>query len=141
MPDRGFREEAARCLEAAKRAKYQNSRAGLVRLAARFLELAGQPRIDFDALLADYNAQQMMPTPSSGSASQQQQRVQPKDDKKDRPPQFGALSDRLSRNFALTLAPSPAAASCLQAPVAERPTALPPDFKGERHGSGKRTFL
>jgi hypothetical protein len=29
----------------------------------------------------------------------------------------------------------------LQASVAERPTALPPDFKGERHGSGKRTFL
>jgi hypothetical protein len=27
-----------------------------------------------------------------------------------RPPQFGVLSDRLSRNFALTLGPSPAAA-------------------------------
>jgi hypothetical protein len=67
MPDRRetFREEAARLLEAAKQAKDQNSRAGLVRLAARFLELAGRPRIDFDALLADYNAQQMMPMPSS----------------------------------------------------------------------------
>jgi hypothetical protein len=73
-------------LEAAKQAKDQNSRAGLVRLAARFLELAGRPRIDFDALLADYNAQQMMPMPSSESASQQQQRIQPKNDKKDRPP-------------------------------------------------------
>ena len=72
MPDRGetFREEATRAPDWSG-------------LAARFLELAGQPRIDFDALMADYNAQQMMPTPSSGSASQQQQRVQPKDHKKE----------------------------------------------------------
>jgi hypothetical protein len=86
MPDRRetFREEAARCLEAAKQSKDENSRAGLVRLAAKFLELAGQPRIDFDALLADYNAQQMMPPPSSELVVQQQQQAQPKaDDKKE----------------------------------------------------------
>jgi hypothetical protein len=51
MPDRRetYREEAARCFEAANQSKDQNSRAELVRLAAKFLELAGQPRIDFDA--------------------------------------------------------------------------------------------
>ena len=78
-----LREDAARCLEAAKQSK--DSRAELVRLAAKFLELAGQPRIDFDALLADYNAQQMMPTPPPESGlqqQQQQQQVQPKDDDK-----------------------------------------------------------
>jgi hypothetical protein len=80
-----LREEAARCLEAAKQSKESNSRAELVRLAANFLELAGQPRIDFDALLADYNAQQMMPRPPAESVvqqQQQQQQVQPKDDHK-----------------------------------------------------------
>jgi hypothetical protein len=66
-----LREEAARCLEAAKQSKDSNLRAELVRLAANFLELAGQRRIDFDALLADYNAQQMIPPqrPSSSSNS------------------------------------------------------------------------
>jgi hypothetical protein len=80
-----LREEAARCLEAAKQSKDSNVRAELVRLAANFLELAGQPRIDFDALLADYNTQQMMPTPLPESVvqqQQQQQQVQPKDDDK-----------------------------------------------------------
>jgi hypothetical protein len=80
-----LREEAARCLQAAKQSKDSNSRAELVRLAANFLELAGQPRIDFDALLADYNFQQMMPTPPPESGvqqQQQQQQVQPKDDDK-----------------------------------------------------------
>jgi hypothetical protein len=79
-----LREEAARCLEAAKQSKDSNLRAELVRLAANFLELAGQPRIDFDALLADYNAQQMMPTPPPASVVQQQQQrqVQLKDDDK-----------------------------------------------------------
>jgi hypothetical protein len=48
-----------------------------VRLAAKFLELAGQPRIDFDAPLAEYNAQQMMAPSSSETVMQQQQQAQP----------------------------------------------------------------
>jgi hypothetical protein len=84
MPDRRetFREEAARCLEAAKQSKDPNSAAELVRLAAKFLELSGQPRIDFDALVAGYNAQQMMPAARSEPVVQQQQQVQPKDNDK-----------------------------------------------------------
>jgi hypothetical protein len=84
MPDRRetFRKEAARCLEAAKQSKDENSRAGLVRLAAKFLELAGQPRIDFDALVADYNAQQMMPAARPEPVAQQRKQVQPKDNDK-----------------------------------------------------------
>jgi hypothetical protein len=72
-----YREEAARCLEAAQQSKDQNSRAELVRLAAKFLELAGQPRIDFDAPPAEYNAQQMMAPSSSETVMQQQQQAQP----------------------------------------------------------------
>jgi hypothetical protein len=85
MPDRreAFRNKAARCLEAAKQSKDPNSAAELVRLAAKFLELAGQSRIDFDALLADYNAQQMMPRARSEPVVQQQQQVQFWDDKKE----------------------------------------------------------
>ena len=84
MPHRreSLRREAAHCLEAAKQSKDENSRAQLVRLAAKFLELAGQPRIDFDALLAHYNAQQMMPTLPSEPVVQQQQQIQPKNDDK-----------------------------------------------------------
>jgi hypothetical protein len=46
--------------------------------------------------------------------------------------QFGALSDRLLPELCATFAPSPAAA-LRQAPVAERPVALPPESGGARH--------
>jgi hypothetical protein len=80
MPDRReiFREEAARCLEAAKRSKDPNSAAELVRLAAKFHELADQPPIDIDAILAGFNAQQMI-----APVAQQQQQAQPDGDKKE----------------------------------------------------------
>jgi hypothetical protein len=76
-----LREEAARCLEAARQSKTPEARAGLTQLAARLLELASQTRIDFDALVAEYNTQQMMP-PSLSVAVMQQQQAQPKDDDK-----------------------------------------------------------
>jgi hypothetical protein len=66
MPDRNenLRREAARCLEAAKNSKDPNSRAELIRLAQKFLELAGhQPSVDLDAILDEYNAQQMTGRP------------------------------------------------------------------------------
>jgi hypothetical protein len=77
MVDRreSLREEAARFLEAAKQSKDPNSRGGLIRLAAKFLELAGQPQIDIDAILAGYNAQQTAPV------VQQPGQAQPDDDK------------------------------------------------------------
>jgi hypothetical protein len=77
-----LRREAARCLEAAKQSNDPNSRADLTRLAAKFLELADQPPIDIRRMLDEYNIQQMMPTARSEPVVQQQQQVQPDNDKK-----------------------------------------------------------
>jgi hypothetical protein len=55
------------------------SRAELIRLAQKFLELAGhQPSVDLDAILDEYNAQQMTGRPGDAQpVAQQQQQEQP----------------------------------------------------------------
>ena len=82
MPDRSedFRREAARLVEAAKTAKTPEAKAEMIRLAEKWLELAGRRSpIDFDAILAEYNEHQMGGRPGGPQAIvQQQQQVQPK---------------------------------------------------------------
>jgi hypothetical protein len=79
MPDRSedFRREAARLLEAARTAKTPESKAEMIRLAEKWLELAGhQSPIDFDAILAEYNDQQMGRPEAAQPVGQQQQQIQ-----------------------------------------------------------------
>jgi hypothetical protein len=92
-----LREEAARCLEAARQSKTPEARAGLTQLAARLLELASQTRIDFDALVAEYNTQQMMP-PSLSVASCNNSRLSLRTTtRKNRPAQLAASRASLPR--------------------------------------------
>lgn len=71
MADRSedLRKEAARCLEAAKQSRNPNSVSELAGLAAKFLELADYRPFDLDAILAEYNLQQMVPPKSEGGRS------------------------------------------------------------------------
>ena len=77
MPDRSedLRKEAVRCLESAARSTDPNSRAELIRLADKLLELAKSARADFGPVLEAFT--NMMKEPSEPVAQQQQQ-IQPK---------------------------------------------------------------
>ena len=72
-----LRREAARCLESAARCANPNSRAELIRLADKFLELAKSARADFGPVLEAFT--NLMKEPS-GPVVQQQQQIQPKED-------------------------------------------------------------
>jgi stringent starvation protein B len=86
MSDRAgdLRNEAARCLAQAQTTVDPQRRAELVRMAARFHELANSVSVDFDAILQAYNDQKMvlgeLETPvqqQQQQQPQQQQQIQP----------------------------------------------------------------
>jgi hypothetical protein len=86
MSDRAedLRNEAAQCLAQAQTTADPRRRAELVRMAARFHELASSVSVDFDAILRAYNDQKMvlgeLETPvqqQQQQQPQQQQQIQP----------------------------------------------------------------
>jgi hypothetical protein len=70
-----LRREAARCLEAAERCADPNSRAELIRLAEKFLELAKSAQADFGPIAETLTK---IMKESSEPVGQQQQQIQPK---------------------------------------------------------------
>jgi hypothetical protein len=81
MTDRAedLRTEAARCLAQAQITIDPQQRAELVRMAARFHELANSVTVDLDAILQAYNDQKMvLPESEPVVQQQQQQQIQPK---------------------------------------------------------------
>jgi hypothetical protein len=81
MSDRSedLRHEAARLLERAQAVTDPDVRAGLIRLAAKFHELAGARPADLDGAVRTVNAAQMVgPTRIAPVMQQQQQQIQPK---------------------------------------------------------------
>jgi hypothetical protein len=82
MPDRAdeFRNAASDCLYLARTTSDENTRAALVTMAQKWLELANGPtgQVGFEAAIQEFNMRQMEPT----SLMQQQQQVQPRDDDK-----------------------------------------------------------
>jgi hypothetical protein len=80
-----LRKEAARLIEAAKTASTPETRAALIELANKFLQLADyEPSVDLDAVLDEFNARQMTRPKESKPVMQQQQQQQPKDQKPDK---------------------------------------------------------
>ena len=77
MADRSenLRKEAARCLESAARCADPNSRAELIRLAERFIDLAKSVPSDFGIVA---QALSSMMTDHGEPVVQQQQQIQPK---------------------------------------------------------------
>jgi hypothetical protein len=61
--DDDFRAAAAKCLDAARSTSDENARATLLLMAQKWLELSDEQfgRRRFDALLNDFNEQQMRP--------------------------------------------------------------------------------
>jgi hypothetical protein len=80
MSDRSddLRLEAARLLERAQAVTDPDVRAGLVRLAAKFHEMAGAKPVDLDAAVRTFNDAQMIDTARTAPVMQQQQQIQPK---------------------------------------------------------------
>jgi hypothetical protein len=74
-----LRREAVRCLEAAERSTDPNSRAELIRLAEKFLELAKSAQADFGPIAETLTK---MMKDSSEPVGQQQQQIQPKKEEK-----------------------------------------------------------
>lgn len=92
MTDRAedLRREAARCLAQAQTTTDPQQRAELVRMAARFHELANSVAVDLEAILQAYNDQKMvLPESEPVVQQQQQQQIQPetpaKPETKERP--------------------------------------------------------
>jgi stringent starvation protein B len=79
MSDRAedLRNEAAQCLAQAQTTADPRRRAELVRMAARFHELASSVSVDFDAILRAYNDQKMVLGEFEPRVQQQQQQQQP----------------------------------------------------------------
>jgi hypothetical protein len=75
MPDRSdeFRKAAADCVTLARTTTDPVMRTGLLTMAQRWYTLANGPATDFDAVLREFNDQQM-----TRPVMQQQQQVQPK---------------------------------------------------------------
>ena len=88
MPDRSdeFRKAAEDCLARARHTVDPVTRTNLLTLAQKWFKLANGPATDFDAILRQFNDQQMgtLPAAPPGESArpvmQQQQQVQPKKD-------------------------------------------------------------
>lgn len=83
MTDRSdeFRNAASDCLQLARLTSDPSTRASLLLMAQKWFDLANGPRSQagFDAAVQVFNDGQMRPKP----AMQQQQQMQPEDDKKE----------------------------------------------------------
>lgn len=77
-----LRREAARCLTLAQAVQDPKTHEELIRMAARFHELANSADVDdFGAILRTFNEEQMVrPAPKPVVQQQQQQQIQPKPD-------------------------------------------------------------
>jgi len=88
MPDRSdeFRKAAADCLALARNTVDPVTRTNLLTMAQKWFKLANGPATDFDAILRQFNDQQMTTLPAAPPGEtaqpvmQQQQQVQPKKD-------------------------------------------------------------
>jgi hypothetical protein len=75
MPDHsdGYRQAAAECLAIARSTTDPDTRFKLLTMAQRWFDMASGSHVNFDAIVRDFNDQQM-----AQPVAQQQQQIQPK---------------------------------------------------------------